>query len=287
MGDRIRPLPALALLIGAGVAALTSGAALRPETEASAPLCWHALSFRIRKLFFTVDTDLDWQALPSQAVVRELVPAREGEPLMPGGPQVVKLRLRIRHFLGRLTRTLWFDPQTGRPLQVREESDGDTVRLWRYLDNGVLRVRTRLRPEDGAPLDVARRFTPIPPREVASVIEADSLLFLLPASGLSAPGDRARYVIRVKGRPVTVEARVEAVLPGTSGCCGKAFEDAPERRFLRISLASADSDRPLRAIGLRGPLEVYLDSRTRAPVRVQGRVKWVGLVQARLTSALP
>ncbi len=261
---------------------MAGASAPAPRVEARGPAPqWHDLHFRIRKLFFTVDAALDWRRVPAASAARELLPVAEGRPRAPAGHSVVRLRLRIRHFLGRLDRTVWFDPDSGMPLQVREQSDGDTVRIWRYLEDGVLHVRERRSGPDGA-TDVLRRRTAWTVPQAAAMIEADTLLYLLPASDLLEPGQRRRFILRVKGRPVAVEARVETAAPADGARREGGAAGPSGQELVRIVLDAVDERETLRAIGLRGPLEVYLDPRSRAPVRVQGRLKWIGRVKARL-----
>ena len=278
------------LFLAAGLLAfgLSYGAvgavAVHPVHDQAGPI-WHALHFRIRKFFFTADAQIRWRLVPSEKAMADLIAAVEGSPRRPAGPTVGILELHIRHFLGHLTRTLWIDPDTGRPLQVREDSDEDTTRIWRYLEEGVLHLRKRYR-DDGPP-DVSRKWVPVRAGEREPMIEADSLLVLIPAARLREPGDHVRFVLRVKDRPVPVEARVEEIVRADSRCCGEDTRQGPaDRELLRIRVQAADPQGTLHSVGLRGPLEVYLDRGTRAPVRVVGRLKWIGRVQASLVGKI-
>lgn len=252
----------------AGKPAVLPGSGAPPQAD---------LDFRIRKFFFTADSRVRWRRLPADRARAELMAVVEGPARSPEERGVVRLELDIRHFLGRLRRVVWFDPATGLPLQVREESDGDTLRIWRYLEDGVVYVRERRR--EGA-TEVFRDRTTWEDDASRAMIEADTLLYLLPASGLERPGDSRRFVLRVKGRPVTVVARV---VEGARHLCRVEGKDAAAQgAFLPIVLdAAARGEDALRAVGLRAPLEVCLDRRTRTPMRVRSRLKWIGWVEAR------
>lgn len=121
--------------------------------------------------------------------------------------------------------------------------------------------------------------------------QATGLFFTLGASDLSEPGDRVTTYVLSKGRVMEVELVVEARervkvdLVEVAESSRRRRNEEIETLRIRLSGRGVDQDTnetDFRFLGLRGAVRVYLDTATRAPVLITGRVGWLGRARIRL-----
>lgn len=296
-------------LMALGSALLLSVSAGAAEVKAvfdPACLDWNAATYRAEKLFMSVELAVAAQVLeePPLAALR---PVEGRAPLMPG-QQTLRLEVTTLGPGWRSLRgELLLDAPTGAILQyasLREPSP--RFRVYRFTDTGPQRWTAT--PRDGeldAPadqwsdVDVRQRTYPLggPAAGAAGevrgpVLEVSTLLYLLAASRLGAPGD----VLRVLGYATSadelyaVSATVgESIRLAVDYRIEGAGKPASRRAIIAVlpirvaglSLAAHGTAEGFDILGLQD-VEFLLDPEQRVIVALRARVPAVGGVQFQL-----
>lgn len=182
-------------LLRAGVQ-LACVLALAPMGAAAAfdPAClpWVAAHYRAEKLFLEVELELRGEVMTTLAP-DALRPTLEGS-VLASGSESLALDVRMqgpgwRSFAGQ-----WYlRPDSGAVLQYSSvRAPSPRYRTYRFTETGA--ERTTARPRDGEDALPPRRWSDVDVRQRrftadAPVLEISTLLYLLPASTLRAPGD--------------------------------------------------------------------------------------------------
>jgi len=225
----------------------------------------------------------------------------EGKPVMAGPDsavvQVASTALGINSQI-----TFAMDARTGAALQSRNIESGRRVRerIYRYTDTGAaLWTRRPTEGDEDAPLDSWPQripdFRPYPaPALGEKIIDPTGLLYIVAASDLAAPGDSLELVVYVRKQAarlvVTADklVNVAELTRGNKSLAGLlASAGATQALVLRLDpqpLAGPE-DVEFEFLGLNRDIKIWLEPKTRLPMRVQDKAKIAGEVTINLVSA--
>jgi hypothetical protein len=289
--------PAAALL--ACLVLLASGrlVAQEPALELDAQrVGWSAVQLTGSRLFLSVDAHVRLQRRPLVAVAHTLLAVPSGHPVEPGG-EVMEVTYRTRAVNQQSEIVLLMDPWSGAALQrIQHDSQGRLrQRTYRYGAEGAF-LLTRW-PADGEEAlppgdwsEVEEGFRPYPAALAGQLVsEPTGLFYLIAASALAAPGDRAEFLVYSRRNMhrvmilVTEPRRISTDfdrLRGDQRSRQRGSLSAP-RLLIRGETLDEDDDDEFELLGLRGDLELYLDPGSRAPLQLSGNVKLLGRVTLR------
>lgn len=262
---------------------------------------WSSLTMQASKLGVSMESTLSQEIVATAQARADLVSPPGNVAVEPGGGAIVRMEVRTS-FLGRDSKTLfWLDADDGRALQwtVVETGKRERFKESRAIEGGVwvLRKNPLDRSEEGQPLEKWTRVrdgiepvTGLPPGKVLS--EAAGLLYVLATSPLDAVGDRIEVYMESDGKAFPVSIRVEALerldvdYRRTGGAdAGRIDRKSTALRLSMRPLVPAGMDRrDFKFMSLEGDIDVWLDREGRYPLRIEGRVKWVGKVRIQLAS---
>ncbi len=300
-------LAALSLLLaGAGLQA----ASPRPSTPVPAvppPVPWTRLELAGSKLFLSAATTVTVSRVPASAVAAVLRKTPPGTgPLRPGGKWVDVVHVASRLPLGKSERaTVWLDGHDGAVLQMEKLVEGGRPywKLRRYFAGGYheWREAPARKEERRLPRDRWSKHTEKTVRWEAAlpangaVTDSYALLYLVTRFLTEGGGDPLVLHAASRGRLVRLEARVRGRTERRADFAvtwpGGSERRTDRRRLLAVHVMPRWVDDPAdpRAdtgfLGMRGPLEIFVEPGTRIPCRVEGTVKGAGHLVVRLTRA--
>jgi hypothetical protein len=211
--------------------------------------------------------------------------------------------LESTSFLGRLSQsTIWFDGRSGETWQrvVLETGKRERYKASRFTRQGVFTVRVNPTDrESGQPRErwTNRRetFYPLtPPSNGASVIEPGVLIYEVAAGGIRKPGETQALSVFSNESVLEIQAegigytilRVDYEL--TQGGKTRRIANSNVKALevaLRAKPTSGAARAELELLGLQGDVIILLDPQSRLPLRVSGRVRYVGQVHIELLAA--
>ncbi len=249
---------------------------------------------RVEVLLESVSSE---QARPSLTI------SPQGEPLSPGGPEVLVLKLKsvIEGLLvGRQGHdiTVWFDPVTGAGLQrerLRLGKKPDS-KHYRFTQEGVYRMRRKPRDQSEVALSpegwtrTKETFYPHPEQagECRAVTESSVLLYKLSVMPITdkeaAPSMCVFHQQRI--HRVTVQHRGEQSLEVDFGQEPRQIT-AVKLVLQARPLEPDQTDELFEFLGLQGEIEILMAADPRIPVQISGDLPPVGRVTFDLSEALP
>jgi hypothetical protein len=315
-GHALIPTAVALLLVSSPGLSGANGAAVIDESGPQ--VAWTRLDYEASVSVARTRARLSLSRIASDDAVPDLLsPPTGGSALRPAGDSLMQMSVdtvlkgslfSTKRYRGRV----WFDPADGRSLQrsrLREGSDGN-LRLYRYTDEGVYRLRLEPRSRSESerpPWEWGKRreaFFPLDPdaHSCARVVDPAVLIYLVSReSRRSEPGRRSycvfnkRELYRVTvSRAGPERSEVSYVL---SDADGESRIEGP-RDLLKIRLdaellgpASQDAE-PFELLGLERTIHLLLEPRLGIPVRVTGYTPRVGeggldLVRVELAAASP
>jgi hypothetical protein len=301
------PVPVESLLLLALLALVPGPAGARDPALDPARVGWSEIRMTARKFFLTAESRLALRVVPGDAVTPGLlaVDNRQFTPLA-AGKEVLELVYDTRGVGRKSQLTLLMDPVSGAALQRVQHDQGGKPRFRTYrfgLEGAYHRTfwpatasEETLPPGAWTRTTEGLRAYPLPPDE-HPVMEATGLLYAIAAAPLDRPGDAADMLVfrrrdtqavRVTVLPPRqVAVRYDEVRP-----TGTVRRDGTVTA-LRLSLRGVPGpggdpqDQDVELLGLRGELELLLDTATRAPLELSGDVKVVGNVTLQLAELHP
>jgi len=289
----------VACLLGAAAAGAFaqpgSGPALQKDR-----MGWTSLTMDASKLGVSMESTLSQKILPKAEALAEFVPPPEGiAPVEADSDEIVLMEVRTE-FLGRDSRTrFWLDADDGQALQwtVVETGKRERYKASRAVADGVwvLRKDPADRSEEGKPIETWTRvrdgvepLVGLPPGKVLS--ESAGLLYVLATSPLEKVGDRIEVYMQSDGKafPVSIRAesleRLDVDYRRTGGAEPGRVDGkvAALRLSMRPLVPKGMDRRDFKFMSLEGDIDVWLDREGRFPLRIEGRVKWVGKVKIQL-----
>ena len=273
-------------------------AAQEPGPElADQQVGWSAVHLHGSRLFLSVDAHVRLQRRPLVAVANSLLAAPSGHPVEPGA-EVMEVSYWTRVVNRQSEIVLLMDPWSGAALQrTQHDSQGRLrQRTYRYAREGAfLLTRWPEAGEEGLPPEdwsvVEEGFRPYPVALDGQVVsEPTGLFYLIAASALAAPGDRAEFLVYSRRNLhrvwvlVTEPRRISTDfdrLRGDQRSRQRGSLSAPRLLIRGETLGEEEDDDEFELLGLRGDLELYLDPESRAPLQLGGNVKLLGRVTLR------
>jgi len=261
----------------------------------SSGIGWQQVELRARKFLVTAKSVVEWSVLDVSSAKIGWIDADgldgvEGELVEPGA-QILRLNYSSKLIGKPVESVLWMDPGDGAILQysVHDNRRHPKHRIYRFTNRGAFQ-RT-WRPEKNEKKlawpewsEQYGDFRPFPD-EVYDRVITDSLgiIYIIAASDLGRGGDRLE-VLAFGSREVSrgiftaeemVDIDADFVVEGPLGerrCKGKT-------QVLRIGVeieTVGNTDEP--DSGILSEIEIYLDLRSRLPLRISARAKYVGRV---------
>ncbi|MBZ0113528.1 MAG: hypothetical protein K8J08_13780 [Thermoanaerobaculia bacterium] len=280
-------------------AVLLIGASPSPSGETSA-VPWTSLTLEASKLGLTARSTVEVKGLGEDAA-GDLI-AAPGYDALPSRVDGLRL-LESTSFLGRLSQsTIWFDGKSGETWQreVIETGKRERYKASRFTRQGVFTVRVN--PTDGERGQPMKRWTnrretfyPLtPPASGAPVIEPGVLVYQIATGRIRKPGetetlyafsDESVLAIEAEGMGFTT-LRVDYQLTQAGKTHRVASSNVQALEIaLRAKPTSGASEAQLELLGLQGDVKIFLDPQLRLPLRVSGRVRYVGRVDIELQAA--
>ena len=260
---------------------------------------WRRINFEARKFFVKAATEVELAIVDSDCL--ELMTPAEGKPVM-AGPDSAVIQITSEALGIDSQITFAMDARTGAAVQFRNLESGRRVRerIYRYTDTGAaLWTRRPAEGEENAALDSwpppSSDFRPYPPQAVGEkIIDPTGLLYIVAASDLAAPGDSVELIVYVRKQAVRLVVTVDQVVKAAELTRGSksltellASAGATQALLLRLDpqpLAGPE-DVEFEFLGLNRDIEIWLEPKTRLPLRVRGKVKIAGEVTIKLASA--
>jgi hypothetical protein len=267
----------------------------------SSLVTWTNLSYRGRKLMFSIHADIGIEILPSAGVEASLVEATLGKGIDPTGPLSALLTLTTRGLGSKALTQVWLGTETGVALQRLSQSEKSSRRhrkTYRFAETGVhmffhhpAEGEDETRPENWTGGN--NRFVTYP--ELAGddlqVSESTALFYLLAVADLEASGDQFEFSVLSREELMLVELTVAGrekikvdYIQESNGREIRIKRSVPAIKIL-VDAQPLDPDSEeadLRFLHLKGNIAIYLDPELRVPLRISGRVPFAGMAHVRI-----
>lgn len=248
---------------------------------------WTRLRYEAKKLFVSAESEVRLRAPRVDEVEGEWVAAPDGDELRASGERVVEVTIDST-MAGRQSRArIWVEPHRAVALGRHKARLGKKgyEKDYRFTASGTfLRRRAPSTPEEASGdadgwSKVEDFFYPRAQGfECAAISEPSAIFYLLATDPRIAEGTPAeiclysdKRFLRVRVERVGTE-EVEADYRELEGESTREVLGAVEAWHLSMRPESADDAEDFEFLGLEGDVEIYLDPRTRAPLRLDGKL---------------
>lgn len=286
------------LLLGASAPA---GSAAEPPAYDPSRVRWQALSYRVSKFGFAVDSEVELRS-GGDGEQGEAATPSESEPALPvSGSETLLLSLETRAFQRRSDLRLWLDSRTAAARRRVQIETGNRLKRNRFRELRFERegFHSRLRrPADneiGMPPATWSRsresFSRYPHGCCEAVSTPAALFYIFSVAELARPGDRIELHLVSKSRLF----RVELVAIGESRLQSDFVEQSAagekritgSREILEITLRGrevgpGEQEQGFEFLGLRGDVRLALDRQLGVPLEISGAIRYVGRGRVRL-----
>lgn len=256
---------------------------------------WQQLEFQFSKRSVSGKLQFKLTELSADQARTQLLKVNQGQPLMPRRNTVSLLHLRFEIWRNHGEMRIWMDPVNYRVYQRERETTGRKrerrLKHYRFLQNSVYRVRKELEFDDPQ-LDSTRwkksseQFIPLfADGSSTSVVQDPSALLLLASSAaLKKPSDSlTTYVFTDKhfyAATLTVAdstpIKAEYYLTDDSGSRSVDTQLNSLQIELKTRLLGLEPEEDkFEFLGLNAPVVIYVDPKSRLPLRVEGRQRLV------------
>ena len=268
---------------------------------------WKNLSFRGSHFLGTAETLVSLAGIPAADARKQLISIPEGNLLeATASPvMVIDVQSKADPLFGSVEFTVsraWFLSQKGIALQRIRSRRGDDIwqNTYRFAQSGVYRIRKKPGLADEQQLDPTHwtrvkesffLYQPAGPKSKI-VMEPTGLLYLAANFDMRSPsGPRSLYVFdRKQLHEVTVQVNENRRLKVSYVEKGHQKENQREGMMdaVRISfkpralVPQGEQPEEFSFMGLKGDFEIYIESASRIPVQISGRIKGIGKLQIRL-----
>jgi hypothetical protein len=268
---------------------------------------WNRLTFESDNFLGTVNTRVELEELPADAVEGRLITSPQGVSLEPSGGKVLLLTVNstIDPLLGpdELVATrVWFSPQDASALQRIRVRQGKEKweKTYRWTQNGVYRRRLRPQGADEEKLPLARwtnredSFYPydLDASNCLSVAEPSALLYVVSAAELAVGGQPLNLCVFNKKQLHLVRIQVIKSQLLKINYLEKSQHKETRRKgkvdVLQISFTTrslfADEAKaePFSFLGLKGDFDIFVDKVSKIPVQISGKIPAFGRVDFKL-----
>lgn len=274
------------------------------ENLDSSRVQWTELDYRAKKLTFSATTALVRSSVSAAKAQEALLTPETGEPRSPEGSEVTLLSMETKGMGEDSVTQLWLNPTDATALQRDQNRRGKRKRWrgYRYMEEGVanLTLRPAAGEENKSPESWTDRSSgnfdyPEWLGEGALITEPAAIFYIASAAALDEPGDRIQVPVFTKNKLLLVELEVEGMDQLKTDYT--EVSGSGERRVngrvdaLRLSIDSRQlgpnsEEGDFEFLGLRGDVEMWIDSTTRVPLQVSGRVPVAGKANVRLRRAV-
>ena len=259
---------------------------------------WSELSYRAKKLKWSIASDVKIEMVPAATASGNLLAPLEGRGVEPQG-DVLLVTLTADGAGTRSTTRLWADPRTADSMQRNQISYGkkkNRNKTLRFTDTGVQIFFGRAaagesvdQPEAWS--DSVDRFDPFPAWAGDDIVvtEASAIFYVVAASKLEKPGDKAQYPVWSNESLILMEMTVAGVeqLKVNYSSNGEQVKGSVPVLKILVDAQHLDPDSiedDLEIMGMKGDIEIYLDAETRAPLQISGKVPVAGNTHIKLQS---
>ena len=254
-------------------------------------LRWVQAEFKARKLFMTIDLDMELELLPAAEVLGALPPAFKGEALELSGEEAAIVTLRSRRPAQKKESRLYLDPKTGAALRrfQREWSDKPDTKDLRYTLTGIARTRSEpvkgeadMSPDQWS--QVRQQFRPFPDTdETAVVSDTAALPFLIATQAWQGPGQSFEVLVFEDQKFVRVTATAQRWNDTRVDYRTKQGAVGGKKRLLEVRVIAAAMDNTgqpdIDLFGLSSDVLLLLDTELAVPVEIRGSVAFLGEVR--------
>ena len=263
---------------------------------------WSELDYLAAKLAVTASSEVRIRIEPaSQAATHWLQPST-GHPVMPAGGKTIRVQLGSQIMGKKSDLDLWLDPVSGAAFQRTQLETGKKVRHHRHRSlrfgelgvfNSTYRATDETVDRPYKEWSLSETFEPFPEElsPKAVVTEPSALFYLLAVVDLERLGDRTTAYVFSKDQVMRVhliaQEKVEIKVDYTEESSAGKRVVKGRREAMRIRLdgrpmGTGGNDKDFEFLGLRGDVDVYLDSVRRIPLQISGNIKFVGKGHVRL-----
>jgi hypothetical protein len=291
MPETIRAVIVLRVVVVLLIFGAAQGAAADDGCYDPTRVPWQSLSFKASKLGVTARASVAIETLGRQKASRQLTQIG-AEPLEPTGPAVVLTT--GSSFLGRTgTSTVLLDAGSGQAFESLQRDGGKRHRIKIYRFGRAEIASRRVVPADSEEAKMpSERWTEVSlesyaiPSSAGPVSEPSVLLYIVSSCSEAALRE-GRELILFSDKQlsrVTVKMIDETTLDVEYGVGGGQM--AGEVQALRLAVRArpldSASESRFEMMGLEGDIDVYIDKKTRVPLKISGRISPVGRVNIKL-----
>ena len=263
---------------------------------------WSELDYLAARLAVTATSEVRIRIeSASQAAIHWLQPS-PGQSVMPAGDKTIRVRLGSQIMGKKSDLDLWLDPVSGAAFQRTQLETGKKVRHHRHRSlrfgelgvfNSTYRATDETVDRPHKEWKLSETFEPFPEElgSKAVVTEPSALLYLLAVADLERQGDRTTAYVFSKDQVMQVhliaqekvEIKVDYIEESSAG--RRVVKGRHETMRIRLDgrpMGTGGNDKDFEFLGLRGDVDVYLDSARRIPLQISGNIKFVGKGHVRL-----
>ncbi len=259
---------------------------------------WSKLTYSASVLFFfNLSADVLFKLVDSDQIKPELISTSHGKGLLPKGDKTVLMTM-LSNNLGRKSQLdLWLDEDlTSLQRTQLDTSKRHRRKTYRFMENGVYSLENKpLKKEVKLPVDnwseKSEGFHEADPEFIGQSVTDDVALFyaISSASNLNKPGDKIEIFTfdKKENYKVTIAAIEDANLKvkyieENNGTKRVIKKRVTALKLLLTAHPYKNSDVETKFLDLNEGIDIYLDKKTRAILKISANLKYVGRVDIKL-----
>lgn len=262
---------------------------------------WNRLVYEATAFFITLETEMKLSSLSRQMASGQLAMKDESNLLFPRGGKVFRIDTFADSFGKETHYSLWFD-EDGEILQRKKVQRGkkNEIKLYRFSPCAYYSLRKKFPDEEFDEKNQQwdafnHKFHEFAPELCGDepVIDANALLYLVSALNIKDVGFEKDINTFSRGRLIKVRLKAkektsiysEYVVNSPEG--KTEIEDDIDVLKIQLSPIVGDSKERdnFRFLGLKGNINIYVDTKRKLIVRLSGKVKVLGSIDINLRRA--
>jgi hypothetical protein len=262
---------------------------------------WTRLVYEASAFFMTLESEVNLKTIPSDTATKQLTLNDGVDVLSPKGDKVFHLQNYAEGFGKKTYYTLWFNSD-GESLQRKKLVRGkkNEIKIYRYAPCGYYTLRHKFNSKKfdanfSQWKESDASFTEFP-RELCDsgkIFDVNSLLYLISALNIKNVGYERELLTFSRGKLITVRItakKMETIysdykINSSSGTL-KINDDI---NVLKVQVTPLTSNRKdlesFKFLGLKGKVNVFIDTSRQLIVRLSGKVDVVGKININLKHA--